>query len=109
MAASRFACLLLAILATAGVALANGAEPTAAEFAAGFYRSLRLMPVADALAAAQRQMAGDRRYANPYYWAGYTLSGDGRPTLQSQVSAGPSVSSTKRLASSSVVSRRSLQ
>ncbi len=37
MAASRFACLLLAILATAGVALANGAEPTAAEFAARYY------------------------------------------------------------------------
>jgi len=81
----------------------------AAEFAAAFYRGFRSMPVADALASAQRQMANDARYASPYYWAGYTLSGDGGPAFRSQVSAGASVSSTRGLTPSPVVSRRSQQ
>jgi CHAT domain-containing protein len=79
----------------------------AAEFAADFYRSFRTMPVADALASAQRQMAADLRYASPYYWAGYTLSGDGGSGFLPQVPADPSVSVTKRTASLAVVSPRS--
>jgi hypothetical protein len=49
----------------------------AAEFAARFYRRLQASTVASALAEAQREMAADPRYASPYYWAGYTLSGTG--------------------------------
>jgi CHAT domain-containing protein len=50
----------------------------AAAFAGRFYRNLAHLPVADAFAAAQREMVADARYASPYYWAGYTLSGAGR-------------------------------
>lgn len=49
----------------------------AAEFAKLFYRHLQTVDVSTALADAQRGMASDRRYASPYYWAGYTLSGRG--------------------------------
>jgi CHAT domain-containing protein/tetratricopeptide (TPR) repeat protein len=63
----------------------------AAEFAAGFYRSLRTMPVAEALASAQRELAASTRYASPYYWAGYTLSGGGGPAPGAQGAATPSV------------------
>jgi CHAT domain-containing protein len=31
---------------------------------------------ADALCAAQREMASDSRWSNPYYWAAFTLQGD---------------------------------
>jgi tetratricopeptide (TPR) repeat protein len=50
----------------------------AGEFARRFYRHLATMPVAEALAASQRDMMAVPRYAAPYYWAGYVLSGDGR-------------------------------
>jgi CHAT domain-containing protein len=50
----------------------------AAVFARHFYASLRQTSAADAFATAQRTMARGARYASPYYWAGYTLSGDGR-------------------------------
>lgn len=80
----------------------------AAEFAADFYRSFRSMPVADALANAQRRMASDPRYASPYYWAGYTLSGDGGPGIRPQVPADPSVSGTRGTAPLSAAYPRSL-
>ncbi len=50
----------------------------AAEFALRFYERLRQESVNEALASAQRILAKDSRYANPYYWAGYVLSGEGR-------------------------------
>ncbi len=49
----------------------------AEEIAARFYANLQRLPAADALAAAQRAMLRDARYAAPYYWAGYQLSGAG--------------------------------
>jgi CHAT domain-containing protein len=50
----------------------------AAVFAGHFYRSLGRTQAVEALAAAQRTMLGSGRHASPYYWASYTLSGDGR-------------------------------
>ncbi len=50
----------------------------AAVFAGRFYTHLRRGSVSTALAAAQREMIADPSYANPYYWAGYVLSGEGR-------------------------------
>ena len=49
----------------------------ATEFATRFYRELSTTSPADALAAAQRAMIHDARYAAPYYWAAYTISGAG--------------------------------
>jgi CHAT domain-containing protein len=49
----------------------------AAVFAARFYQHLRNRAPADALAEAQRDMRNDPRYASPYYWAAYVLSGEG--------------------------------
>jgi tetratricopeptide (TPR) repeat protein len=49
----------------------------AAAFAAEYYRRLQAEGPADALAGAQRALARDSRFAAPYYWAGYTLAGDG--------------------------------
>jgi CHAT domain-containing protein len=53
----------------------------AADFARAFYGSLSSMSPGSALASAQRAFIRDPRYAAPYYWAGYVLSGsgDGRP------------------------------
>jgi CHAT domain-containing protein len=51
----------------------------AAAFAQRFYTELGTMEPAEALARAQRAMLRDRRYASPYYWAAYLVSGDGRP------------------------------
>ena len=49
----------------------------ASVFAGRFYEAgLRLLPP-EALASAQRQMIADPRYANPYYWAAYEISGNG--------------------------------
>jgi CHAT domain-containing protein len=51
-----------------------------AQFMAQFYRGLwkeRRSP-ADALHAAQRWMKGQKRLQSPYYWAGYTLTGEWR-------------------------------
>ena len=59
----------------------------AGEFAKAFYTALSRATVDEALAQAQRRMAGDGRYANPYYWAGYVLTGAG-----TQEAADPSVS-----------------
>jgi CHAT domain-containing protein/tetratricopeptide (TPR) repeat protein len=53
----------------------------AALFAEQFYRRLRADGPADALAEAQRTLLVDPSYAAPYYWAGYTLAGDGQPDL----------------------------
>jgi CHAT domain-containing protein len=49
----------------------------AAYFAERFYTHLATMATADALAAAQRDLMHESRWSNPYYWAGYTLAGDG--------------------------------
>jgi CHAT domain-containing protein len=61
----------------------------AAEFAVQFYQRLASSSVAEAFAQAQRTLASGGRFASPYYWAGYLLSGsdissrpvqaDGRP------------------------------
>jgi CHAT domain-containing protein len=50
-----------------------------AELVSRFYRLAASRTVADALAGAQREMIQDpdARYASPYYWAGFVLSGDG--------------------------------
>jgi CHAT domain-containing protein len=55
----------------------------AAVFAEKFYAALASNPTggrsaaAHALAQAQREMRADARFAAPYYWAGYALSGSG--------------------------------
>jgi len=49
----------------------------AGEFAKKFYAALARFSVDDALSDAQRRMALDTRYASPYYWAGYVLTGAG--------------------------------
>ena len=56
----------------------------AAEFAQRFYVHLASHSAADALAAAQRDLRADPRWASPYYWAAYTLVGDGPPAALSQ-------------------------
>ena len=45
-----------------------------------FYRGLWAegLPAAAALRAAQAQVAGQRRWSAPYYWAGFVLQGDWR-------------------------------
>jgi CHAT domain-containing protein/Tfp pilus assembly protein PilF len=48
----------------------------AAQFAERFYGHLRSMTAVEALAATQRDLARDVRWGHPYYWAGYTISGD---------------------------------
>ena len=50
----------------------------AAAFATEYYRRLGVEGPAGALAGAQRAMAAGGRWAAPYYWAGFTLAGDGR-------------------------------
>ena len=50
----------------------------AAAFATEYYGRLGAEGPAGALAGAQRAMAAGGRWAAPYYWAGYTLAGDGR-------------------------------
>jgi CHAT domain-containing protein len=58
-------------------------DEAAALFASRFYRNLRQMPPADALAAAQADMRRNPKLKAPYYWAAYTLSGSGeRLTLE---------------------------
>jgi CHAT domain-containing protein/tetratricopeptide (TPR) repeat protein len=49
----------------------------AADFADRFYRQLGRHDPAEALALAQRELLAEKRWANPYYWAPYTLTGDG--------------------------------
>ena len=85
---SQDALLGTADLTLAQAALAAGAgavistlwridDAGAARFAEQFYRGLRRASALSALAQAQRWMAADTDYSNPYYWAGYTLSGAG--------------------------------
>jgi CHAT domain-containing protein len=52
-------------------------DDAAAEFAGRFYNALRDHSPVDALAAAQRSMIRDPRYAAPFSWAAYALTGDG--------------------------------
>jgi CHAT domain-containing protein len=52
-------------------------DEAAAIFAGSFYRNLKTLPPADALAAAQSEVRRDSRFKAPYYWASYTLSGSG--------------------------------
>ena len=49
----------------------------ATDFATQFYGQIAASSPASALAAAQRWMIRDARYAAPYYWAAYTVSGAG--------------------------------
>jgi CHAT domain-containing protein len=49
----------------------------AADFAREYYRRLAAEGPVAALSGAQRAMAGGGPYSAPYYWAGYTLAGDG--------------------------------
>jgi CHAT domain-containing protein len=53
-------------------------DEAAAVFASKFYRNLKELPPAEALAAAQREVRSDSRFKAPYNWAAYTLSGSGR-------------------------------
>ncbi|HEY0241321.1 MAG TPA: CHAT domain-containing tetratricopeptide repeat protein [Gemmatimonadaceae bacterium] len=53
-------------------------DEAAAVFASRFYRNLKRMPPAEALAAAQKEVRRDARFAAPYNWAAYTLSGNAK-------------------------------
>jgi hypothetical protein len=64
----------------------------ASMLAEGFYARLSRVAVAEALAAAQRDLLHDPRYASPYYWAGFTLSGGGGFGADSQFVRSASVS-----------------
>jgi CHAT domain-containing protein len=51
-----------------------------AELMARFYRGMlneKLRP-AEALRRAQLEMAGQKRWSSPYFWAGFTLQGEWR-------------------------------
>jgi len=52
-------------------------DRAAADLATRFYAGLASSPV-EALAAAQRALLRDPKYAAPYYWAAYTVSGSGQ-------------------------------
>jgi CHAT domain-containing protein len=52
-------------------------DDAAAVFAAAFYRNMKVLPPAEALAQAQREVRSDPRMRAPYYWAAYTLTGSG--------------------------------
>jgi CHAT domain-containing protein/tetratricopeptide (TPR) repeat protein len=60
----------------------------AAAFAERFYARVNAVEPAEALAEAQRAMLADRRYASPYYWAAYQVSGDGQPRAAHKALAG---------------------
>ena len=81
----------------------------AAEFARRFYRGLERVGSVAALAEAQREMAADPRWASPYYWAGYTLSGEGRLPGPPQGAASASVSRKTETDPGAVVLQRSTQ
>lgn len=49
----------------------------AAGFAQHFYAALTSLGAPEALAAAQRRMLREQRYAAPYFWASYQVSGQG--------------------------------
>lgn len=63
----------------------------AAAFAAKFYANDGTVAPARALASAQRAMARDPRYLDPYYWAAYQVFGPGGMGPSSHRSAGSSV------------------
>jgi CHAT domain-containing protein/tetratricopeptide (TPR) repeat protein len=63
----------------------------AAAFAERFYARLPAEGPAEALAAAQRELLNDPRYAAPYYWAAYQVSGDGGPLPRAHTGAAMSV------------------
>ncbi len=50
----------------------------AALFAETFYAKLMRLGLTSALASAQRTMIASSKFAHPYYWAGYVLTGAGR-------------------------------
>jgi CHAT domain-containing protein len=70
----------------------------AAAFAREFYRALPHESIAGAVASAQQNMATDARYASPYYWAGYILSGAG-------LGAGPQEAGASSVSNSSSATR----
>ena len=75
--------LLYAGAQTAVATLWRINDESAALFAGHFYRSLKSLPPAEALAAAQQKMLIDRRYRAPYHWAAYQVAGSGdRITLE---------------------------
>jgi CHAT domain-containing protein len=91
-------------LTLAQAALASGAtnvvstlwridDAGAGEFAARFYAQLAQRSITEAVARAQRDLIADDRYASPYYWAAYTLSGEGLSAGGSQEDLTASVSS----------------
>ena len=49
----------------------------AAYFAERFYRHVMTRDPAEALVMAQRELIGHPRWGDPYYWAPYSLNGDG--------------------------------
>lgn len=53
-------------------------DPAAAVFAGRFHEALLDRDPVEALASAQRALRRDPRYADPYYWAAYQLTGAGR-------------------------------
>jgi CHAT domain-containing protein len=55
-------------------------DSATAELMSDFYRGMLKegLPAAAALRSAQRKLAHDRRFASPFYWAGFTLQGDWR-------------------------------
>jgi CHAT domain-containing protein len=57
----------------------------AARFAELFHARLRSTSPGDALAFAQRSLARGKGYGNPYYWAGYVLSGEGRSAISQRI------------------------
>jgi CHAT domain-containing protein len=57
----------------------------AAFLASAFYRHLERLSPAEALAAAQRETRRHARFASPFYWAAYQVSGGGvKPDLESE-------------------------
>ena len=56
----------------------------AAVLAERFYRHLRSAEAAEALALAQREMIREERFAAPYHWAAYAVSGDGDSAADAQ-------------------------
>jgi len=66
----------------------------ASRFAELFYLGVPRLDVGEALAQTQRAMIADPRYAAPYYWAAYRLSGSSDLLLTAQTAPGASVSSS---------------
>jgi len=67
----------------------------AAAFGGQFYRALHRESLAEAIATAQRAISSDPRYASPYYWAGYILSGTAAGPQETTSSSVSILSSTK--------------